>query len=672
MRHISFSCLLVLWAACPALATDWFVAPPPLGSDTNSGTSAADPFATIGKGILSAGSGDVVHVAAGTYNEQPTVNKAISLIGEQAGIDACSRPGTGESIITNAADILTLVTGSAGATIDGFTFQGGAKQIKSSSGPIDGLHIENNRFLDFTGTAIFLNDSGTDVTIDSNSIDGSLQSSGGAIHLDQDSFDGFLLSNNCIRNAVTGLFVDGNRNVGASAGRNPGFFDNLFEQNVVGMNLGTRAVEDGTIEDNAFLQNEYDGIQGGTKNVLIQHNIFTSNGRAGLRLTDFASTAADKGSFDTTVSENCFFDNGLVQADGGGVRFDDASPTVSPSTNVVTSNNFAGNSTGFLNTSSVSIDATNNFWGSSDGPSGAGPGTGDAVSNTGGGSTTVAPFSSNSVAGTPCSPVLAFELRTPTVLGPGEPIRVYLDVTSSRSELASVGARLTYDDSKVILVSIAKGSAAPSSWSFAYENDANAGEVDFVLTDQTASAATIAGPVTDAEIVCIEFSRTGVNCDPVSFGFNASSPATAAEIAAFPENQYIHYLELSTMTVRIDIAEENPTTGPTVDDHGFIRGNVNNRAAHLLDIGDIVDLANFLFASYVPGFTCPAAFDTNNDGVHNITDLVTSVQGIFNAGAVLIAAPNFINPGPGIPGVVVPDGGSIPSVLGCAQGETCP
>ena len=31
-----------------------------------------------------------------------------------------------------------------------------------------------------------------------------------------------------------------------------------------------------------------------------------------------------------------------------------------------------------------------------------------------------------------------------------------------------------------------------------------------------------------------------------------------------------------------------------------------------------------------------------------------------------------VTPGLGIPGGVVPDGSSIPSVLGCNDGETCP
>jgi hypothetical protein len=142
-------------------------------------------------------------------------------------------------------------------------------------------------------------------------------------------------------------------------------------------------------------------------------------------------------------------------------------------------------------------------------------------------------------------------------------------------------------------------------------------------------------------------------------------------MAAFPLNQYIHYVNSTASTVEIDAATTTGASGPAVDDHAFIRGNVNNRGAHILDIGDVTDVANSLFGS-LPMVACVAAYDTNNDGSANITDLVTLVQAIFNAAQVTIRPPNFVTPGPGIPGVVVPDGGTIPSILGCADGETCP
>lgn len=267
---------------------------------------------------------------------------------------------------------------------------------------------------------------------------------------------------------------------------------------------------------------------------------------------------------------------------------------------------------------------------------------------------------------------LELALRAPTVLGPAEPVRVYVDLSSGRGDITSVGSRLSYDPAAMSFVSLVKGSGAPASWSFAYASTATAGEVDFVLTDQTPAAARIAGPVTALEVVCVTFQRTGINCTAAAFGFNPAAPVGAAAVAAFPTNHYTHYINNVSDTVQIEAASTSGLSGPAVDDHGFIRGNVNNRSAHALDIGDVVDLASFLFAGFAPAFSCAAAFDSNNSGTADITDLVTSVQGIFNSAQVKIAPPSFANPGPGIPGVVVPDGGTIPSLLGCADGETCP
>ena len=86
----------------------------------------------------------------------------------------------------------------------------------------------------------------------------------------------------------------------------------------------------------------------------------------------------------------------------------------------------------------------------------------------------------------------------------------------------------------------------------------------------------------------------------------------------------------------------------------------------------MIDLAAYLYQGLVLDYNCEAAVDTNNDGAVDITDLVTLAQGIFNSTLITIPPPNSTNPGVGIAAAVVPDGGSIPSVLGCVDGESCP
>ena len=156
----------------------------------------------------------------------------------------------GESVVTGSGILLELDTGSANATIDGFTFSGGTRGILSDTGPIDNLQILNNRIRGFTGNGVFLDDNGINITADQNEVDGTSKTGGGGLwHLDTDNFDGFHFTNNCVMNGATGtgFFVDGNRNVdaGTAGSRIPQFRDNLIDNNGTGVNLGRAPGETG-------------------------------------------------------------------------------------------------------------------------------------------------------------------------------------------------------------------------------------------------------------------------------------------------------------------------------------------------------------------------------------------------------------------------------------------
>ena len=61
-------------------------------------------------------------------------------------------------------------------------------------------------------------------------------------------------------------FVDGNRNVSTSTdatSRSPLFMGNKFNGNTLGMNIGSRALDDATISENQFNDNAFDGLVGG-------------------------------------------------------------------------------------------------------------------------------------------------------------------------------------------------------------------------------------------------------------------------------------------------------------------------------------------------------------------------------------------------------------------------
>ncbi len=323
-------------------------------------------YCTIQSAINAASNGDIILADAGTYNENVVLNKSIVLTGAQNGVNACGRSAS-ESIISGAGTLLVLNTGCAGAVIDGFTFSGGIRSIESTSGPLNNLIIKNNRFIGFTGNAIFLNDNGTDITLDQNSVDGTSKAGAGdLIHLDTDGFNGFYLTNNCITNGptATGFFVDGNHNVAPSANRSPLISGNTITFCATGANLGTRAfgsftlTNAGAITRNDFSNNTFDGLQGGMQHVLINENTFSNNGRSGLALTSFGNTGADRGAQNSTIRNNFFFGN--VRED---LFISSTQAAGTQATNVVHENSLLSTMAITYNGTEV-VDATCNWFGS--------------------------------------------------------------------------------------------------------------------------------------------------------------------------------------------------------------------------------------------------------------------------------------------------------------------
>lgn len=367
-------------------------------------TQATDHL-TIQDGIDNAVAGDVINVDPGTFSENITLNKSITLNGANAGATGCGRvvgapsPVTETVLTAPSGAILNLVGGCAGSTIDGFAFDGSSAAsngISSSSGPLDDLTIQNNWIGGTLGSGIFLNDSGIDVTVHQNELDGSAAGGGGYVHLDTDSFDGFYFTDNCVLNAAsgTGFFVDGNHNIGMST-RAPLISGNVLDGNAVGMNLGTRAFEDGSIVNNTFDSNIYDGLQGGIQNTTISGNLLDSNGRYGIALTSFGSTDPTKGAQNCTLTGNTF--TGNVTA---GLLFSSSQLAGTISTNVANNNDFVGNTVGASYAGTEVIDVTCNWWGDLGGPDA--PSSPNAAGDDISGTTPVfAPWLDGSIVGSP-------------------------------------------------------------------------------------------------------------------------------------------------------------------------------------------------------------------------------------------------------------------------------
>ena len=379
---------------------------------------------TIAAAVTAAVGGDTVWVAPGTYTEQIVVNKLLILRGAQFGVDARGRvagvspsPATETVLDYGSGLILELQAGSAQSVIDGFAFAPTIAQrgIESSAGPIDNLDILNNHFQGCT-SAVFLNDSGVDVDIDRNVFKGS---TGTQFHLDQDNFDGLHFTNNWIQNgATTGLFVDGNHNVGVSAGRSPLIQGNVFDGNQTGANLGRFAFEFGTISDNVFENSGFDGLQGGIQNTTITQNVFDTNGRSGLSLTGFGGAGdATRGAQNSLVVSNYFTAN-VVEA----IFLTSGQFPGTIATNTIRCNAVFGNTAGITYNGTESIDAENNWWGCNAGPGNAGC---DTLAGTGAGGIDADPWLVMTVTASP--PILVFP--------PGGTVTISADFTTN-SDLA--------------------------------------------------------------------------------------------------------------------------------------------------------------------------------------------------------------------------------------------
>lgn len=271
--------------------------------------------------------GNVINVDAGTYAENVVLNKSITLNGAKAGVDARGRvagapsPAT-ESIIAPAAGAaVDLQAGANSAVVDGFSMMatvGGTNGVvQTISSILTGVQIKNNlmKLNSSTGAVLWFNRGIVDLTVTQNEMYGGTASTQVIFFNGPQTFSGFYLTYNNIygTGGTYGWFVDGNRNVGASATpRNPLIKGNLFQGLIAGINCGSRSIQDAQIIENTFNNNTQLGLQGGPKNTNIARNTFTGNGLYGMALTVFGSSDVTRGSLNATVQNNFFSGNGTA------------------------------------------------------------------------------------------------------------------------------------------------------------------------------------------------------------------------------------------------------------------------------------------------------------------------------------------------------------------------
>jgi hypothetical protein len=302
-------------------------------------------YSMISAAVSAASPGDTIQVCPGTFNEQVSINKTLTLRGAKAGVDARTRATTGESIINSSCGAVQIFADNV--VLDGFTIQG--------STDLDPCYI----------AGIYTNPGGF-------GYDG-----------------GYQVLNNIVQNNIIGMEMD---NTGVLPAK---VEHNLFQNNNnpgpdggtgIDSNFGVNKV---TVNANKFAGHTSSAVGnfGGGSNLIISNNEFAANRRAIGVFALTSSTISGNNMHNSTGADTAdirFFGgvsgvsitcNSLTSGAGIGIRIDDECPGCPNSDITINNNNISGYPVAGLQVDTLSyaggpgsLDATNDWWGSSTGP----------------------------------------------------------------------------------------------------------------------------------------------------------------------------------------------------------------------------------------------------------------------------------------------------------------
>src|SRR4051812_28811195 len=181
--------------------------------DDTTGTGAQ--FSTIQAAVNAAAPGDIVKVAAGTYNETVTVDKSLAILGAQASRNGATRnvPVAQESVVTGAGGSFYLNTNHI--LLSGFTIQGGTGAAGVTTSAAHGGYAIVNNIIQNNTIGLYLNSSATgDESIvaqnafKTNNVAGS--ASGNAIYSDQGLHNASITRNSFTGNLNSAITLAGN------------------------------------------------------------------------------------------------------------------------------------------------------------------------------------------------------------------------------------------------------------------------------------------------------------------------------------------------------------------------------------------------------------------------------------------------------------------------------
>jgi parallel beta-helix repeat protein len=311
-------------------------------------------YTSIQSAVDDAASGDTVRVDAGTYSEDVTVDKPLTLDGARAGVDARGRSG-------DESKVGSVAITSSDVVVDGFTFtSSGANQVNvSSTTTLSGLEIQNDVFGGYSSVGLTAYDAG-DILVQHDQFNAA-SGSAEAIQLRASSVqggcDGAQVLDNAFADATTNgsadvnlsctgsnsknVVVSGNKTSGGSAGSSFTSFSGVVDGISVKNNSGST---DGSA---IFF---FGGVSG---SATIEDNTFSGSGNGvAIRKIDAEST----GTF--TITDNTLSGNTHSISVGAG--------SLGTGGSVVAHGNDL--SAGVENESGTTIDAAGNWWGALAGP----------------------------------------------------------------------------------------------------------------------------------------------------------------------------------------------------------------------------------------------------------------------------------------------------------------
>jgi hypothetical protein len=313
--------------------------------------SCVHVFTSIQSAVTAAAVNDTIRVCPGTYNELVTVDKTLTILGAQAGVDARTRtvPVNSESVVSNGDGDFQIEADNVG--IDGFTIQGVTNHPNVvGHGLVAGIWTNPG----FSGT-----------------------------------HGGHQIRNNIIQNNIIGIELDNDGTLQAKVERNL-----IQNNNASGPDGGTGidtnfGLSNAVIDSNKIAGNINSGIGnfGGGSNITVSNNEFAANRRA-VGLANVTSSAISgnnvHNSTDAATADIRVFGgvsglsitcNNLASGAGRGIRIDDSCPGCPNSSISINNNNISGYPVAGLEVDSGgylggfgSLNGKNNWWGSSTGP----------------------------------------------------------------------------------------------------------------------------------------------------------------------------------------------------------------------------------------------------------------------------------------------------------------